>query len=346
MLTIDGSYGEGGGQVVRSAVTLAAILGRPVQIINIRAGRKVPGLAAQHLTAVGAAAMICDADLRGAEAGSTHVTFVPQANPVAGDYEFDVAAAREGGSAGAATLVLQTILLPLALVKGPSTATVRGGTHVAWSPTFHYFRDVYLTALAKLGILASGELLNWGWFPAGEGAISLSLPGNAGPTYPVDWSVRGELEQVFGVAVASGLPSHIAQRICNRAKNLLTQVGLSGTVQPVRTKSVSPGAGIFLTAQYQRINAGFGALGKKGKPSDQVAQEAVDAFLAFHHSPAVIDSHLADQLVLPLALHGQPAVLTVEAITEHTRTNVWVAEQFLGTVARVNDRERQLIFGQ
>jgi RNA 3'-terminal phosphate cyclase (ATP) len=345
MLTIDGSTGEGGGQIVRSAITLAALLGQPTRIINIRAGRKVPGLAAQHLTAINAVALICEAEVYGAEPGSTNITFVPNTPPVAGDYEFDVGLAREGGSAGSATLVLQTILLPLALADGPSTVTVCGGTHVAWSPTFHYFRDVYLPALARLGVRGEAELTDWGWFPAGKGAISMSLSGNVKLSSPEEWSLRGELEDVSGVAVAAGLPSHIAQRICNRANNLLDQAGLPASIQPYRAKSVSPGAGIFFTARYKQTRAGFGALGAKGKPSEQVAQEAVEAFLAFHRTSAFVDLHLADQLVVPLAMTDQPVTLSAEAITEHTRTNLWVAEQFLGPVAQSDIRDRLIIFG-
>ena len=151
MLTIDGAYGEGGGQVIRTTLTLATLLTQPVCLKNIRAKRKNPGLAAQHLTAVRASAMICDAEVSGDVLGSTQLTFVPQTPPVAGIYEFDVAEARSGGSAGAATLVLQTILLPLVMASPSSEVTLRGGTHVAWSPSFHYIRDVYLPMLARLG---------------------------------------------------------------------------------------------------------------------------------------------------------------------------------------------------
>ena len=177
MLTINGAHGEGGGQILRTSVALSTILNQPVHITNIRANRKNPGLAAQHLTSVRAAAMICDAVLSGDTPGSTTLTFEPQSPPIAGLYEFNVADAREGGSAGAVTLVLQTILLPLALTNGPSTVTVRGGTHVAWSPPFHYFHGVYLSALAQLGIRAKADLLAWGWYPAGEGAVKLEIPG-------------------------------------------------------------------------------------------------------------------------------------------------------------------------
>ncbi|GAB4444854.1 MAG: RNA 3'-terminal phosphate cyclase [Anaerolineae bacterium] len=344
MMIINGAHGEGGGQILRSAVGLAAITGKAINIHSIRAGRKKPGLAAQHLTAVRAAAMICDAVLHGDELGSTWLSFTPQSPPVAGLYEFNVADARQGGSAGAATLVLQTVIPPLALADAPSTVTVRGGTHVPWSPPFHYLRDAYLPALARLGFRAGATLGRWGFHPAGEGEITVNLPGGDRPTRPAAaWANRGELVKISGVAVASSLPAHIAQRIRNRAANLLDAAGLPHDIQPELARSTSPGAGIFLAAEYRHSRAGFGALGAKGKPSEQVAQEAVDDLLAFHAHGAAVDAHLADQLIVPLALSSGPGlILPVQAITEHTRTNLWLVEQFLGPVARL-DVERNIL---
>ena len=343
MLTINGAHGEGGGQILRTSVALSTILNQPVHITNIRANRKNPGLAAQHLTSVRAAAMVCDAVLSGDTPGSTSLTFTPQSPPIAGLYEFNVADAREGGSAGAVSLVLQTILLPLALANGPSTVTVRGGTHVAWSPPFHYFQGVYLPALAQLGIRAKADLLAWGWYPAGEGAVKLEIPGGdtLSPPPAEQWTQRGDLKQITGVAVASSLPAHIAQRICNRAINLLAEARLPHNIQPQRVRSTSPGAGIFLTAEYENGRAGFDALGKKGKPSEVVAQEAVDDLLAFHRSGAALDAHLADQLILPLALAGFAGTLTTERVSKHTLTNLWVVEQFLGQtkIAVIEDQK-------
>ncbi len=348
MLVIDGAHGEGGGQIVRTALTLSAILAQPVRLENIRAGRKNPGLAAQHLTAVNAAAMICGARLSGAKLGSTQLTFEPQSLPIAGLYEFDVAEAREGGSAGAATLVLQTVLLPLAQAQTTSLVTVKGGTHVPWSPSFHYFCEVYLPMLARLGLQATAKLIAWGWYPAGGGEIELTVTGLA--DHQADQSDnlrgiaanRGRLKEIRGIAVASSLPAHIAQRIRNRAMNLLTEAGLPAAIEPQRVRSESPGAGIFLTAEYESSLAGFSALGKKGKPSEQVAEEAVEALLAFHRSGAALDVHLADQLILPQALSGQAALLSTTELSQHILTNLWVVEQFLGPVAEI-DRPRKMV---
>lgn len=337
MLILDGSYGEGGGQILRTALTLAALLNQPVQINRIRAGRKTPGLAAQHLTAVRGVAIICNAKLTGDILGSTSLTFKPQSLPIPGFYEFDVANARAGGSAGAATLVLQTVLLPLALVDGKSEVVVKGGTHVPWSPSFHYFNEVYLQMLSSLGVQAAAELLAWGCYSAGGGEIKVTIPGQAQLTSLIpQW--RGALRQITGVAVAANLPAHIAQRMRDRAINLLKQANLPAQIEPIRVSSLSPGAGIFLVAEYEGSRAGFTALGEKGKPSEQVAQEAVDDLLSFHASGAFLETHLTDQLILPLALTGQPLALTTERISKHTLTNIWVMEQFLGPLTQVDQR--------
>lgn len=353
MLIINGAYGEGGGQIVRTALSLAAILSRPIRIDNIRAGRKNPGLAAQHLTAVQAAAMICDAHVAGDKLGSTQLTFEPQSSPIAGIYEFDVAQARAGGSAGATTLVLQTILLPLALANEASTVTIKGGTHVAWSPSFQFVQDVYLPMLARLGVQTEAALSAWGWYPAGGGEIRVTIP-----TQPISVSAldngtpgpfgteRGPLQQIRGVAVASSLPAHIAQRMGQRATNLLSEAGLSAAIEPQRVRSVSPGAGIFLVAEYESSLAGFTALGEKGKPSEQVAAEAVDELLAFHRSDAVLDEHLADQLILPLVLLGYSGPFKVGRLSPHMLTNIWTVEQFLGPLVEIDHQRGLFRFAQ
>lgn len=345
MLMINGARGEGGGQILRSALTLAVILGRAIRVEHIRAGRKSPGLAAQHLLSLRAAARICKAHVSGDELGSTAITFEPAGPVIPGHYEFDVASVRQGGSAGAVTLVLQTILLPLALAEGPSTVVLRGGTHVAWSPSYHYVRDVYLPALARLGVEATVELAAWGWYPAGQGQIRAAISGGA-RLRPAGFDRRGPLRRVRGLAVAANLPAHIPQRMASRAANLLRQAGMVADIEPKRVRAASPGAGIFLTAEYEHIAAGFSALGSRGKPSETVATEAVQSLLAYRDSDQTLDVHLADQLVLPLALSGGETTLNAVALSQHTLTNLWVTEQFLGPVAGIDRRNRQLIFGK
>jgi RNA 3'-terminal phosphate cyclase (ATP) len=328
LLVIDGSHGEAGGQILRTALSLAAITGRPLRIERIRAGRRRPGLAAQHLTAIRAAAAITEARLEDDTLGSQTLAFHARRRPLPGAYAFDVAEAREGGSAGAATLVLQTIALPLARAPGESTATAKGGTHVPWSPSFDYFDSVWLETLRGLGVKASAELNVWGFFPAGGGEIALRLGGSARPPRPLTATERGGLVRIEGRAVAASLPAHIPQRMADRAEALLRPLGASLAVRTERVRSVSPGAWIFLRSVYENAVAGFGTHGRRGKPAEEVAEDAVAEFLQFHRGAAALDSHLADQLLLPLAFAEGPSEFTCAAVTRHLETNAWVIEQF------------------
>ena len=341
-LVIDGSYGEGGGQILRSALALATISGRAVQIVKIRAGRKNPGLAAQHLTGVRAVAQVCGARVTGDQLGSQTLVFVPRKAPQAGAYVFDVAEGREGGSAGATTLVLQAVLLPLALAGGDSSVVIRGGTHVAWSPPFDYARDVWLPALRRVGIEADLELAAWGWYPVGQGELRVTIQGLGGGQRlsPLTLVERGALRRVWGRAVAANLPAHIPQRMTDRARSLLAEAGVEVRIEPLRVRAACAGAGIFLNGDYEHVCAGFNALGEKGKSSEVVADEAVKALLAQRDSGAALDEHLADQVVLPLALAGGVSRFSVERVSRHLTTNAWVVEQF--GVARVLIEGRQV----
>ena len=190
MLVIDGSTGEGGGQVLRTSVTLACLTQQPVHVENIRRGRRKPGLRPQHLTAVRAAAAICGARLKGDRLGSGELTFVPSEPVRPGSYVFDVSEVADAGSAGSVGLVLQTVLLPLALARGESRLILRGGTHVPWAPSASYLEHVYLPALARMGVYARFHLARWGFYPAGGGEVRVYVPAQEGVLYPVSLTDR------------------------------------------------------------------------------------------------------------------------------------------------------------
>ncbi len=343
MVTIDGSYGEGGGQILRTSLALAALTGQPLRVENIRAGRKTPGLAAQHLTAVRAAAQVCRAEVEGDALGSRTLVFRPAAPPQPGEYAFDVREARQGGSAGAVSLVFQTIHLPLSHAAGASHVTLRGGTHVPWSPPVHYLIHVYLPTLAQLGYQARLDLRQWGWYPVGGGEVHAHIQGRGRPPAPqsstLDWTRRGELRRVWGIAAVSNLPAHIPQRMADRARKLLEREGLRASIEPICQGGPGIGAGLFLFAEYEHVRAGFSALGEKGKPSEQVAEEACRDLLAYHASGQALEMHLADQVVLPLALSGRPATFTTCRITLHLLTVLHVVQHFLDVRCRVEGRE-------
>jgi RNA 3'-terminal phosphate cyclase (ATP) len=327
-LAIDGSHGEGGGQILRSAVKFSAMLGRPIRIENIRAGRKKPGLAAQHITSIRAAGAICGAIVEGDDLGSSTLSFTPGHPVRPGGYEFDVAAAREGGSAGSACLVVQTVLLPLAMVEGESRMTVHGGTHMAWSPPFEYLRNVWLPALRKLGLDADLELRRSGWFPIGQGCIEARIMGRPRMLTATDLKDRGQLSEITGQAVAANLPAHIPQRMADRASALLADIGVPVRVEPKRLRAACAGAGIFLAAHYDNVSCGFSALGERGKSSETVAEEAVALLTSHIRSGAALDVHLGDQILVPLAMAAGPSEFSVQEASLHLETNAWLIEQF------------------
>ncbi len=350
LVEIDGSFGEGGGQVLRTSLSLSAITGQPVRLLNIRAARSKPGLQAQHLTAVRAAAAICGAELQGDALGSQTLAFRPGGPPQAGDYVFDVTEARGSGSAGATSLILQTVLLPLALAaeRGESHLTLRGGTHVPFSPPFPYIRHVYLPVLWQMGIRAQVDLARFGWYPAGGGEITIRIqpvgsngPGSPARLAPVVLTERGALRKAWGIAAVSNLPSHIAQRMAGRAANLLKEAGIKANVEAAHVEATGPGTGIFVFLEYEHIPSGFTAYGRKGLPSEQVAGMACHDALAYARSGAATDMHLSDQLVLPAALAAQPergageSRWTTCRVTQHLLTNAWVVRHLLNVSIQI-----------
>jgi RNA 3'-terminal phosphate cyclase (ATP) len=344
MIQIDGSHGEGGGQVLRTSLTLAILTGQALLIENIRAGRPNPGLAAQHLASVRAAAAVCDAAVEGDELGSKQLKFEPGCPVQGGDYTFDVAEMRAGGSAGAVSLVFQTVFLPLALATEPSRLVLRGGTHVAWSPPFPYLDQVYLWMLEPLGLKARLTLHQWGFYPAGGGHMVAEIPGGVRSLDPLSLTERQPLQRVWGTAAVANLPSHIPQRMANRARNVLAESDIKADVQALRVRANGPGAGIFILAEYDNhVRVGFTAYGRKGLPAERVAEAACDAFITYHQSDAPVDMHLADQLILPLTMANGQSTFTAEHITEHLRTNLWVVEQFKVARFRVSDHTVSLI---
>ena len=331
-IAIDGSHGEGGGQLLRTAVTLSAITGRALLIEHIRAGRRKPGLAAQHLTAVLSVAKLCEAEVSGATLSSETLSFQPKVRPQPGNYEFDVAKAREGGSAGAATLVLQAVALAAVLAEGTCHLRIGGGTHVPWSPPYDFIADVWRPFLSRMGISLEIELNAFGFYPQGQGEIIGQLKG-LGPQArarlkSVQVIDRGQLRSVSGRAIAANLPSHVPQRMAAQAQAMLSELAPSVAIRSELVHAASPGAGIFLTAEYDGISCGFSAFGARGKSSEMVAEEAVAALLKHLRANAALDRHLADQVLLPLALAASPSAFTCETVTQHLETNAWIIEQF------------------
>ena len=325
LLEIDGNYGEGGGQILRSSLSLSAILEQPIQITNIRAGRKRPGLAAQHLTAVNAVAAITNAEVTGGSLGSQTLTFAPQGIR-GGNYTFDVSDIRP--SAGALSLVFQSIALPLAYAHTPSTVTLRGGTHVSWSPSVHYLQEIFIPMAEKFGFQGALKLNKWGWYPKGGGEAIAKIQPVSG-WHGIDLRKRGDLQEIRGISAVSNLPEHISVRQRDQSVERLTRFTPHVNIDLVEGTSIGQGTLVFLNATFEGVRAGFSALGKRGKPAERVADDACQEFADFLESGAAIEPHLADQLILLMALAKGESSFTTSRITRHLTTNIWLLQQFL-----------------
>lgn len=327
-LALDGSHGEGGGQILRTGLALAVALGRPVAARKIRAGRPNPGLQPQHLAVVRALTEISGARVEGAGLGATELSFEPRTLR-ASEYRFDVGAVK--GSAGSVSLLFESLLLPLALADAPSRLTLIGGTHVPWSPPVHYLTEVLVPALRTIGVDAEVTLRRWGWYPAGGGEISATIR----PVSHVGPLVLGAPGRppITGLSAVSRLPRSIAERQRRHAEERLAAAGLAAEIGiEVDTGALGPGTVLFLAV---RGRAGFSALGRKGLPAESVADAAVDELLRWHASRADLDERLADQLLPFLALSAARSTFTCPALTGHLSTVAWVIEQFLGPRVRL-----------
>jgi RNA 3'-terminal phosphate cyclase (ATP) len=321
LLELDGSFGEGGGQILRTSLALALLTGKGFHLRNVRAGRPKPGLQPQHLMSVRSAATVGGAQVRGASRGSTDLVFEP--GPVTpGSYHFDI------GTAGATGLVLHTLYLPLALRQtAPSTLRLVGGTHVSTSPCFHFLDVTWRAYLEAIGLRVSLRMLHPGFYPRGGGIVEAHIQ----PCARLRGLDLGERRpgKVRGFSAVAGLPEHIARRQARRAAYLLSSAGLKADIRE-ETWPGGPGSVLGIVFETEPAPTFFYGLGARGKPAERVADEAADEALAYHAAaPAAVDLHSADQLVLPLALADGPSRFTVARVTLHLLTNVAVIRRFV-----------------
>jgi RNA 3'-phosphate cyclase len=332
MIHIDGAQEEGGGQIMRTALSLSALLGLPVTIENIRANRPKAGLRPQHLTAVKALKEICNAEVEGMSVDSRRIAFRPErVRP--GDYFFDV------GTAGSVTLILQALLLPLARATSPSRIKLKGGTHVPWSPPYHYLAEVFLPTLALMGIKTAVRLEKWGWYPKGGGEVEMDiLPAEV--LTPLVLDQPWEPDRLNILCASSNLPDHILERERKRIEARLQPHGFKAHYEIQQGASIGQGNMVFIAARKGQAAAGFSSLGARGKPAEQVAEEAVNSFLSFLDSGAAVDEHLGDQILPYLAVGPGTSRILVQGISSHLRTNLWVVNQFLPERLTLKDNQR------
>ncbi len=332
MITIDGSLGEGGGQILRSSLALSLITKKPFRIENIRAGRKKPGLLRQHLTGVHAASTIGNAEVTGDSICSTQLTFAPE-HVIAGEYWFAV------GTAGSATLVLQTILPALMVGNEITKLTLEGGTHNPFAPPFDFLQKTFLPILKKMGVGFEINLDSYGFYPAGGGKFSIEITPTA-QLKPFQLLERGDITAKIARALVANIPFEIAKRevaLLSRKLEIPEEFLFPATIK----NSPGPGNVVFVEIESQHVTEVFSGFGERGVKAESVANSVVKDVRNYLNSEAVAGEYLADQLLLPMALAGSGAFTTLP-LSQHSKTNIEVIKQFLEVdfiVEKIGTRE-------
>ncbi len=340
MIEIDGSYGEGGGQILRTAISLSSLTLKPIRISKIRAGRPKPGLKRQHMAGIELTGRLVNADIKGLEIGSTQVEFVPSQR-LGGRFSYD------SGTAGSISLVLQAVLPPAILSEEPVEFDLRGGTDVSWSPPIDYLREVFVRELAEMGPVVKIVQEQRGHYPKGGGKVKVNIRPQQGVSsiHLLDFN---EPIVVSGVSHCVRLPSHVANRQANEAERILARndIEYQAIVRESYPKHedhhLGPGSGIVLWAESTGgLRIGADALGGRGKPAEAVGAEAANNLVQALATGNTVDSHLADMLVPYMALADGESIMKVTEITSHLTTNMWVAQRILGIEAEIQGKVGQ-----
>lgn len=328
MLDIDGSYGEGGGQLLRTACALAAITGEAVRLRHIRARRAPPGLAPQHLTAVKAVAALCEARVEGMELRSPELSFHP-GKLRGGEYHFDV------GTAGSVTLVLQA-LLPAALHAGtPIRIHLAGGTDVRAAPPLDYLRHVLLPLLAQMGAEVQLTLRRRGYYPRGGGLVEVMVQPRV--LRGLRLETAGPVRQIHGIAHVSNLPAHIAARMQQTAARLLADIAPAEIEEQIlgKEQAIGQGGAIVLWAHTDHALLGSSEVAQRGVPAERIAGTAAQALREDIICGATLDLHASDQVLIYCALAQGPSTFLARTLSSHAQTTLWLLQKFLPSRASV-----------
>jgi RNA 3'-terminal phosphate cyclase (ATP) len=335
VIVVDGSYGEGGGQILRTSAALSCITGQDIRVINIRVKRKNPGLRPQHITALKAAATLCNAETEGLEIGSKEIFFRP-GSVKSGNFKFDI------GTAGSVTLVLQTLLPIMAYASGSVKLVLKGGTDVPWSPTIDYLRYVMFYHLRSLGYEVHVTLIRRGHYPKGGGLVEVEVPSPPKGFRPINKVFRGDVLEIKGISHCVRLPTHVARRQAISARDTLRKAGLDIPINineewydPASDPHLGPGSGITLWAIAKESVLGSDALGAKGKRAEIVGKEAADKLIADLSTGMALDTHMSDNILIFLSLADGRSVIGGASLTLHALTVMWLLKKFLSVSIEV-----------
>jgi len=322
VIEIDGSYGEGGGQILRNTVALSTITKKPVKIVNIRANRPNPGIKAQHYVSIKSIQELCDARVEGLEIGSSELTFYP-GEIKGGKYRFDI------GTAGSITLVFQAFILASVQTKNPIKITLTGGTDVKWSPTWDYFQHVFLPLLTKTGIDVKAYLIKRGYYPKGGGEAEIEIK----PTKtvkPLRLSDDQEFTEIKGIVHIGNLPDNISTRIKHSVIKTLLKHAFMTSIEVDKSKTLSPGTGITLWAESKDTILGSAVLGERGITSEEVGEKAALNIIKEIESGATLDVYAFDQILpyMVLACDEGESSCRIRELSNHASTNMWLLQRF------------------
>lgn len=326
LVELDGTHGEGGGSVVRTALAMSALTGQPVAIRNVRGGLRKPGVNAVDCAIAKALGAATDAEVS-AGLGDEAILFAPQRHISPFRDRIDLNQLAKGSQPGSAPLILQSVLAPLARAGGVSRVSCRGGTHVPFAPTYDYFRMVTLPAMTRLGIYAAASIESAGYSHRGGGEVSLEIEPSALNGF--DLSKRGELETIRAAIVTSELPESVGIRGVRRIEENGRRQGMEIHCELIKLRSATPGAAVTLAAELENGYGGSQSLGERGKPMEDVADEAFFELIHWLNSDATTDEFLSDQILVPAVMSREPCSFTTSRITPTLTTTAWVIKQFM-----------------
>ncbi len=340
MIEIDGSYGEGGGQLLRYSVALAALLKIPVHIYNIRAKRSNPGLRNQHVTAIKVISNFVNAEVEGLHVGSKEIFFYPREKPRAGKYFFDI------GTAGSVSLLLQAVIPVMLAAKGDVELKLKGGTIVRWSPPIIYFENVLVPLLRLFKADVDIKTLRHGFYPRG-GGIVLSRTSYSYPLSNIDLGLYSSIKEIKGLSYVANLPFHIARRQAEAARKILEKFGYEKYVGRIEIDSSIPaldkGSCIVLWAITDNSVVGGDAIGEKGKPAEKVGEEAALALINVLRSNVAIDPHALDNLIIYMALADGKSKIKILDLTSHAKTAIDICSRITGAEFKISRQGKYVV---